>query len=122
MKNVILLVLIALAFCLTEEVTLTYFFPMAATDWDTWVKYFIAKDGTYDAMFFAFSLLLVWNVKEIRAKAICAFLLIVTGGSFIDKVIFGINKYMYSDIVLITGAIIVSIYLYLRWRKISKTG
>lgn len=121
MKNVILLVIIALVFCI-NEIALKHFFPMAATDWEVWIKYFTAKDGTYDAMFFAFSLLLVWNVKDIRAKAISVFLLIVTGGSFVDKVIFGINEFVFSDIGLIVSGLIVSIYLYLRWRKTLKTG
>lgn len=121
MKNVILLVLIALAFCLTE-LTLIYFYPTKKEDWPVWEIYFKVKDGTYDAMFFAFSLVLVWNVKEIRARAISVFLLVMTGGSVLDKVFFGINKYVYSDIGLIIGGLIVSIYLYLRWRKMSKTG
>lgn len=121
MKTIVLLILIALVFCL-NAIALKYFFPMAATDWGVWVKYFTAKDGINDAMYFALALVLVWNVKHILARAISVFFLIVTGGSFLDKVIFGINRFVFSDIGLIIGGLIVSIYLYLRWRKMSKTG
>jgi hypothetical protein len=123
MRNIVLLGVLALMFCLTE-VTLIYFLPLAETDYDVWFKYFMAKDACYDTMFLFFSLVTFWNVNGI-AKAIACFLVIVTGGSFIDKVIFDINQYLLSDIVLISLAIILSIYLYLtRWKssKISKHG
>lgn len=123
MRNIVSLGIIALMFCLTE-VTLTYYLPDAKTDFDVWLKYFMAKDACYDTMFFLFSLVVFWNTQCL-AKAVACFLVIVTGGSFIDKVIFDLNQYLLSDVVLISLAIILSIYLYQKqWKnyKISKHG
>lgn len=110
MKSKILLVLVILMFCLTEA-TLSYFLPLAKTDFDTWMKYFIIKDALYDTMFFMFFIIIYWNVNSIDLKAITAFGVIVTGGSFVDKVIFDLNQYLISDIVLIAVALFCSFYI-----------
>jgi hypothetical protein len=123
MRNIVLLGILALMFCLTE-VTLTYYLPDAKTDFDVWLKYFMAKDACYDTMFFLFSLVVFWNAQGL-AKAVACFLVIVTGGSFIDKVIFDLNQYLLSDVVLILMGLFLSIYFYLtRWKtyKTSKHG
>jgi hypothetical protein len=123
MRNIVLLGVLALMFCLTE-VTLIYFLPLAETDYDVWLKYFMAKDACYDTMFFLFSLVVFWNAQGL-AKAVACFLVIVTGGSFIDKVIFDLNQYLLSDVVLILMGLFLSIYFYLtRWKtyKTSKHG
>lgn len=110
MRNTILLILLILLFCLTE-LTLTHFLPLAKTNFEVWLKYFIIKDAVYDTMFFMFFLLTYWNVKSINLKAITAFGIIVSGGSFIDKVIFDLNQYLLSDILLLIIALVCSIYL-----------
>jgi hypothetical protein len=120
MRNIVLLIAISLAFCLTE-LTLTHFLPLAKTDFDVWLQYFIAKDAVYDTMFFLFSLLLFWNVKKPAEKAITFFLIIVTCGSFADKVIAKLNQYLFSDIVLISVGLIISVILYFKW-KTQKPG
>lgn len=118
MKNIVLLIALALAFCLTE-VTLIYFLPLAKTDFDVWLKYFFAKDAVYDTMFFIFSLLLFWNLKIPLQRAISVFLVVVTGGSFMDKVIFNQNLYLLSDVALIASGIVVSIICYIRWKSLG---
>lgn len=123
MKNIVLIILLSLAFCLVEA-TLTFFLPEKATDWDVWLRYFWTRDKTYDAMFFGFSLLVFWSYKVHEnpgAKALCVFLVIVTGGSFIDKVIFDLNQYLLSDIVLIAMGVFLSVIKYRKW-KILKAG
>jgi hypothetical protein len=120
MRNIVLLIVLSLAFCWTEA-SLTYFLPLARTDFDVWLKYFMAKDAVYDAMFFLFSLVLFWNLNERVSKSVSVFLVIVTGGSFIDKVLFDINQYLLSDIVLISMGILLSINTYRKW-KTSKAG
>jgi hypothetical protein len=118
MKYIASLIVLALAFCLTE-LTLTYFLPLAKTDHDTWLQYFIIKDGVYDAMFFLFSLMSFWAFRELKKKwptMIAAFLVVVTGGSFVDKVLFNLNQYLLSDVVLITMGVIMAINIYRRWK------
>lgn len=120
MRNIVLLILLSIAFCITEG-TLTHFLPNAATDFDVWLKYFIAKDAVYDAMFFVFSLLIFWNIDrknnlQIVGKCICIFLVFVTGGSFIDKVIFDLNQYLISDIFLMFWGFVMSVTLYRKWK------
>jgi hypothetical protein len=100
MKNIVSLSILVLAFCLSE-VTLTYFLPLAKTDFDVWLKYFILKDAVYDTMFFLFFLLIFWNVKQRIPNAIATFGVIVSGGSFVDKVVFSLNQYLFSDLFLI---------------------
>lgn len=108
----LILVGLTLMFCLTE-VTLSYFLPLAKTHFDVWLDYFIKKDAAYDIMFFAHWLILYFCVKNISIdlRAITAFGVIVSGGSFIDKVIFDLNQYLLSDIVLIIIAGLCSFYI-----------
>jgi hypothetical protein len=116
MKNIISLIAVVIMFCL-GQLTLSYFFPDRATDFEVWERYYIAKDAVYDLMFFLIALSLFWTHTG-KAKAISCFFVFVTGGSFIDKVIFNINQYLPSDILLIVLAAFVSIYLYVkRWSK-----
>jgi ABC-type transport system involved in multi-copper enzyme maturation permease subunit len=118
MKYIAPLIALALAFCLTE-VTLIYFLPLAKTDHDVWLQYFLAKDGVYDAMFFLFSLVLFWVFKETKKMwpaMVSAFLVVVTGGSFIDKVIFSLNQYLLSDVALIAMGVLVAINIYRKWK------
>lgn len=97
-------------FCLTEF-TLRYFLPLAATDWSVWLKYYNIKSAAYDVMFFITSYL-VFAISSKLLKALAAFALIMTGGSVIDKVIFGINGYLWSDIVLVVLGIGAAVYVY----------
>jgi hypothetical protein len=120
MRNIVLIGFLVLAFC-TTELTLSIFFPLRDTETEVWDRYFIAKDGVYDAMFFLFSLLLFWNVKKPAEKAITFFLIIVTCGSFADKVIANLNQYLFSDIFLISVGLIISVILYFKW-KTQKPG
>lgn len=85
----------------TAQITLTYFFPRAGEEWEVWQKYYIAKDGTYDFMFALMSWI-VFSLSEGKPglKAVAAFALVMTAGSFIDKVVFNLNQYLVSDILL----------------------
>lgn len=113
MKNIILIAafsLFILMFCLTEF-TLRYFLPLAVTDWNVWLTYFNIKDAAYDVMFFIASYL-IYSISTKLLKALAAFALILTGGSVVDKVIFGINGYLWSDILLVSLGIGAAVYVY----------
>lgn len=97
-------------FCLTEF-TLRYFLPLAKTDWNVWLKYYHIKDAVYDLMFFIASYL-IYSMSTKLLKVLAAFAVVMTGGSVIDKVIFGINGYLVSDIALVAVAIGAGIYVY----------
>lgn len=114
------LIILCLAFCL-NEFTLTYFLPLSKTHFDVWMNYYITRDGVYDAMFSIFSFMCLWNLREPKIKTISLFIVIITTGSFIDKVIFGLNQYLKSDLFLFLGGGIYSIYKYKKW-KIQKFG
>lgn len=90
--------------------------PLAPQDYEVWKVYFVVKDAVYDAMFFVFSLVLFWNFQDRLLKSMSVFLVIVTGGSFIDKVIFDLNQYLVSDIVLIVTGIILSA---VKWKTLK---
>lgn len=101
----------------TTEWTLTYFLPTAATDFNVWMKYFMAKDAAYDIMFFLMFLVCFWSTRGF-AKATSAAMVVMSGGSVIDKVIFGLNQYLWSDILLTALALLYG------WRtyKFEKNG
>lgn len=100
----------------TTELTLSYVLPRAVKDINTWFDYFIKKDALYDLMFFLMFLLIYWSTIKF-AKALSLFAIFLSGGSFVDKQIFGINQYVYSDIALIIIGISVSLYMYFkRWK------
>ncbi len=98
---------------LLTELTLEYFFPTARVNFEIWVKYFIRKDQMYDIMFFLSFLLVFWKMKGFD-KSIALFITIMAGGSVLDKLIFGVNQYVWSDLVLIFVAIAVSLYKYFK--------
>ena len=102
-----------------NELTLTHFLPMARTHFETWLQYFIVRDAIYDAMFFISFIVLYWALPGI-GKSIAAFGVFLTGGSFIDKVIFGLNQYLYSDIILVIMALLFSLYVYKRYGRSKK--
>lgn len=120
MKIYLSIIVLVLLFCFTE-ITLSYYLPLAKTDREVWLKYFITKDAIYDFMFMLFFLVVFWLANTANAKALATFGLIVTAGSFIDKVIFGINQYLVSDILLIIVALVCAIAVRLKWRT-SKHG
>ncbi len=107
-------------FC-TTQITLDKYLPEAKTNFDVWLHYFIIKDAAYDTMLFFMALVTFLNVHRI-AKAVACYALMVTGGSFIDKVIFSINQYLYSDVILIGLSLVISVYLYFKKWKTLKHG
>lgn len=114
-RSIVLLSVFIVMFCGTQ-VSLDYFLPQARTDFEVWLHYFIIKDALYDTMLFFLSIITFIHVKNVL-KALTCFCVIVTGGSFIDKVIFNINQYLFSDIILIIAAVSLSLYLYLtKWK------
>lgn len=121
MRNIAVLIILVVAFYITE-LTLTYFLPLAKTDFDVWLKYFIAKDAVYDAMFFLLFLLVFWMARTKGEKAVSAFAVIVSGGSFVDKVIFSLNQYLTSDVILTLMALAVSISIYRRYGRFHDLG
>jgi hypothetical protein len=107
---------VILMFCFAQ-LTLSYFFPDRRTDFEVWSKYFVVKDAIYDIMFFLSFLIVFWNTTK-ATKSLAAFIVIVSGGSVIDKVIFNLNMYLWSDIIMILMAAIVSVHLYrTRWKN-----
>jgi hypothetical protein len=119
--DIALIVLFLLLFTF-NEVSLTKFLPEALHDdnvYRQWFKYFIVKDAITDAMFFLLAVIVFRNTTG-ALKAFCLFAVFLTGGSFIDKVVFNLNQYLVSDIALIVTAGIVSIYLYHnRWKNLK---
>jgi hypothetical protein len=115
--GIALLLILTVAFC-TTEITLIYFLPLARTDFDVWLDYFGKKDAVYDAMFLFYSLLIFWNIQNRWGKSISAFLVVVTGGSFIDKVVFSLNQHLTSDIVLILLGLVFMVVTYRRYGRV----
>ena len=114
-KNIVLMCVVVLMFCFTQ-VTLDYFLPQAKTNFDVWMHYFIIKDALCDTMFFLMAVVVFSNVKGLL-KAVACFFLFLAGGSFIDKVIFGLNQHLISDFILIVVSIALSIHLYFsKWK------
>jgi hypothetical protein len=95
-----------------SELTLTYFFPRAGEHWEEWQRYFIAKDAAYDLMIVLSSWLVFSLADKPLLKAIAAFALIMTAGSFVDKVIFQLNQYLWSDVLLTVLGIFASWRVY----------
>lgn len=104
MRTKILLTLVSIFF-ISGQFALSIFFPLRNSDPEIWDNYFIAKDGTYDIMFFMMFLVCFWSTNGF-AKAVCAVMIFMAGGSVIDKVVFGINQYLLSDILLTAVALL----------------
>lgn len=101
------------AFLCFAELSLTYFFPLSDSDWYVWKRYYIAKDAAYDFMFVLSSWLVFSLAKDKPLlKACAAFALILAAGSFADKVIFKLNQYLLSDVLLIVLGLLASWRIY----------
>jgi uncharacterized membrane protein len=96
----------------TCQLVLSYFFPLHKDDLEEWQRYFMAKDAAYDLMFVLSSWLVFSLAEKPLLKAIAAFALIMTAGSFVDKVIFQLNQYLWSDVLLTVLGIIASWRVY----------
>lgn len=102
-------------FCFAQ-VTLDIFIPEAKTKFDVWLHYFIIKDAITDTMLFFMAFITFTHVHGV-AKALACFLVFITGGSFIDKIIFNLNQYLYSDFLLIVLSTAFSIHMYFtKWK------
>jgi hypothetical protein len=103
-------------FCL-GQFTLDYYYPEQVNNYYIWTDYIMAKDKMYDFMFFLISIVLFWNTKGI-SKALSCFFVLISGSSFIDKVIFHFNMRLESDIFMLFVVIGLSGYLYIKKWKI----
>lgn len=96
----------------TCQLLINYFFPLHKDDWEVWQKAFMVKDAAYDLMFVLSSWLVFSLADKPLLKAIAAFALIMTAGSFVDKVIFQLNQYLWSDVLLTVLGIFASWRVY----------
>lgn len=89
-------------------------YPLAETDYYEFRKFYYERNKVYEFMFTGFFLVSFLDSKNRLSKSVACFFMTLTCGSFIDKTIFGISKYLWSDLILVLVAFIISIYVYVR--------
>lgn len=116
MRIIYLFIVVLIVLFCTTELTLNYYLPLAKTNREVWLQYFIIKDAIYDFMFLLFFIVTFYLANSAMSKALTTFGVIVSAGSFVDKVIFGVNQFLISDIILIIVALVCAIAVRLKWR------
>lgn len=81
--------------------------------YDQYLVFWNTRGALYDALFACTSFTFTGLTKG-KLKALAVFMFIITLGSFLDKALFKIADYMYSDIVLIISGVIVAVLIYKR--------
>lgn len=112
MIKTILLILLGVMY-LANSVVLTMIFPNVSTDYSEYIKFVSERNKVYEFMFTGFFLVSFLDSKRLP-KSVSCFFMILTCGSFIDKTIFNITHYLFSDIILLIVALLISIYVYVR--------
>lgn len=103
-------ILTVASFCLNAAV-LRVLYPDASVDYDVWLGYRDTQIKVYEAMFALFFLNMFLLNKGLL-RAMCCFTFIMASASFLDKMFFQKNMYLYSDIVIGTLAAYVSFLVY----------
>jgi len=100
--RLIIVSLCAIFFCLNSEV-FEILYPTLESDYDVFLKYYASKNIAFEIAFSLFFLCIFLNsYKWVRAVAIFGF--VMTFGSIVDKLIFGINDYIITDVILLIFA------------------
>lgn len=85
--------------------------PDASEDWQAYVEYMGLRDKIYEfTLFWLFFLIYRQGERVIKSVSVGGMVLIL--GSLIDKVIFKMNHYMYSDVILVILSILLAIRTY----------
>lgn len=87
------------AFVFYSEV-LKLIYPNASEDYAEFVQYYYTKIR-FDETMFMLLFFVVFLLSSRWIRAISLFGFVVTFGSVADKIIFGFNDYLYTDIILI---------------------
>ena len=90
------------------------------TKWDEYIKYYAERNIVYEIMFFLFCLVAVYSTRGI-SKALFCFLDVMIGGSVIDKALFKITYYIYTDLILIVIATCTAFIIYNHDGRVERT-
>jgi hypothetical protein len=98
--------------------TIRYIYDL--NDCGEYVKFYSARNVVYEIMFFLFCMIGFYNTKGLT-KALLCFLGVMIFGSVIDKAIFKITYYIYTDIIIGIIAICTSYTIYNHGRRVERT-
>src|SRR6478736_1356877 len=88
------------------------------SDCSEFVKFYYERNIVYEIMFFIFCMIGFYNTKGLTKSFLC-FLGVMIAGSVIDKAIFKITYYIYTDLILGVIAFCTSFIIYNHGRRIE---
>lgn len=97
--------------------TIRYIYNL--NDCGEYVKFYAARNVVYEIMLFLFCMIGFYNTRGLT-KAFLCFLGVMIFGSIIDKGLFKITYYIYTDIVIGVIAICISIIIYNHDRRVER--
>lgn len=107
-----LTVILALAYLFNSPI-LVMLYPKVSEDYYQYVEFVSVRANVYECMFFLFFTVVYLQSKRLVKSLSCS-MMILTAGSVVDKLIFGFKGYLYTDLILIAVAIVISIKVYVR--------
>jgi hypothetical protein len=108
MRNIVLISVFVLMFHLNYPF-LTWLYPKFDTV--QFEQFYFFRARIYETMFLLAVIFFFLNTKGLE-KSVSAFGLVIVGASWIDKVIYEIHNYLYSDSILIVVAAVVGFFIY----------
>lgn len=114
LRNSILIVLIIAYFA--NYYALSVLYPNIDNDYEEFLRFYAARNTLYEFMFFLSFAINFLNTKGL-SKSLSCFGMCVAFASLIDKGFYDITGYLWSDLLTVTVAAGVSIYIYIKWKK-----
>jgi len=106
-------VIVFIVFWFSNSFILQQFYNVE--DYYGWVAFVKTRWIVYESMFLILIVTLFMKLAHLE-KALLCFISILIAGSIGDKLL-GVNSYMYGDIVLVSLSLIISFFVWRKYRK-----
>lgn len=83
-----------------------------------WMDFAMERFKVYELMMLALASVCFISCSGV-SKAFACFAVIMIAGSVIDKIVFGVLGYVYSDVILIVVGLAVSLFVYGRTKRLG---
>ena len=98
------LIILCVVIFLTMSEVLLYLYPQASEDYNVFLKHYYLEDKINEILITLLFLLSVFQSKIKIIKAFAVFGFTIAFASTIDKVVFNVFEYLYTDIFLLIFA------------------
>lgn len=99
---------------------LLHLYPKSAEDYDSYIKFVIGRFRIYEIMCLVLAVVIFLDSANRWIKSMIGFLIILVVSSLIDKLVFKVTSYLYSDILIGIIALGTSILIYRKYDYVRR--